>query len=191
MPNFPYSMILQASGPLLARCLPTWEAAMGSCFHFELLVRLLAQKHLGGESVTRDIGDRGTRPGLLSRLFETLEFSEEEQAFLPKCNTLRNKLIHCEPDGVLRVVRELVPGFDPENRVHKHELPPGGSGEAILETLESQRGAVPVQSTSSRTDGFLGWMIQATVDGTFELAVELLGRGMAIVDSKSDQQSAV
>jgi len=35
---------------MLARCLPKWEAAMGACFQFELVVRLLAGKFFAGES---------------------------------------------------------------------------------------------------------------------------------------------
>jgi hypothetical protein len=116
---------------------------MGSCFHFELLVRLLAQKHFSGESVTRDIGDRGNQQGLLSRLFQTLTFSEDEKLFLPKRNTVRNKLIHCEPDALLRIVQELVPAFNPPSIASKLTFPQPGSAETILAALESQRGAIP------------------------------------------------
>lgn len=158
---------------------------MGSCFHFELLVRLLAQKHFAGESVTRDIADGRRGEGLLSLLFGKLTFTDEERAFLPKCNRLRNKLIHCEPDGVLKVVQELVPAFDPSSNVRKFVFPPDSTGETIMRVLDAHEDAVDVQDTTSRTDGFLGWMMQAATDGTFDLAVELLQYGMAIVDAKS------
>src|SRR5260370_22767373 len=93
-----------ADSPMLAFSLPRWEEAMLSCFHFEVKVRLLAGKVFPAESVTREIGD--TKNGLLVLLFQRLTFSDNEKAFLPKCNTLRNKLIHCEPDAVRRLGQE-------------------------------------------------------------------------------------
>jgi hypothetical protein len=42
--SFPLSPVLYQHSPALLSCLPKWEAAMGSCFHFEVAVRLLAQK---------------------------------------------------------------------------------------------------------------------------------------------------
>jgi hypothetical protein len=169
---------------MLAKCLPHWEAAMGSCFHFELAVRLLAQKFFAGESVTRDIGDRPGRDGLLTMLFGRVPFDEGERAFLPKCNTLRNKLIHCEPDALLRVIRELAPDFRPPSLVQQVEIGGTGSGAEILRALETLEGAVDVMTTTSRAEGFVGWMLQAAADGTFRIAVELLQRGMDVLDSK-------
>lgn len=173
---------------MLALSLPKWDAAMGSCFHFELVVRLLAQKFFAGESVTRDIADGRKGKGLLTLLFGRVNFSAEEKAFLPSCNTLRNKLIHCEPDGVQRIVQELLPGRNPKSVVQQIRFRPESSGAEILETIQTQKGAVDVLATTSRSDGFLGWMLQAAVDGTFEHAATILRRGVMIVDSKSDSE---
>src|SRR5690348_13402023 len=93
---FPTSEMLYRFGPALGSCLPAWEGAMGACFHFEVIVRLAANRFFPTESVTRDIGTGSKEKGLLELLFAKLEFSTGEKAFLPKCNTLRNKIIHCE-----------------------------------------------------------------------------------------------
>ena len=182
--DFPRISLHQQS-PLLELCLPKWQTAMAACFHFELLVRLLAQKFFAGESVTRDVADGRKGDGLLTLLFGRLEFSSDERLFLPKCNTLRNKLIHCEPDALLRVVRELAPEFTPRSMVRRLTLEEQASGAQILAAIQTQDGAVDVMNTTSRADGFLGWMIQSASDGTFELATELLRRGMVMVDSKT------
>jgi hypothetical protein len=186
--TFPQSLALYRSSPMLALCLPKWDAAMGSCFHFELVVRLLAQKFFAGESVTRDIADGKKGDGLLTLLFRRVNFTEAEKTFLPKCNTLRNKLIHCEPDGVLRIVQELLPGLNPKSVVQQLRFPPASSGAEILETIQTQKGAVDVLATTSRSDGFLGWMLQAAGDGTFDHATTILRHGLTIVDSKSDSE---
>jgi len=178
-------MSLHQQSPMLELCLPKWQAAMVACFQFELVVRLLAQKWFAGESVTRHIGDGSKGMGLLSLLFLKLEFSPEERVFLPRCNTLRNKLIHCEPDALLRIVRELEPQFNPASAVRRTTLEPGASGADILSAIATQAGAVDMMSTTSQSDGFLGWMLQAASDGTFEAATELLIRGMTIVEAKT------
>ncbi len=158
---------------------------MLSCFHFEVKVRLLAGKVFPAESVTREIGD--TKNGLLVLLFQRLTFSDNEKAFLPKCNTLRNKLIHCEPDAVRRLVQELIPSFQPPSMVQQIPIPDNATGAAILDVLADRAGAVDVAETLSRNDGFSGWMIQAANDGTFDLAAEIFRRGIAIISDKAQQ----
>jgi hypothetical protein len=170
---------------MLGLSLPKWEAAMGSCFHFELVVRLLAGIKFPSESVNRDIADGKKGEGLLTLLFRQMSFTDEERAFLPKCNTLRNKLIHCEPDAVLRLVQDLVPGFQPPSVMKQFNISPGASGTDILQMIVSREGATDVLKTSSRKQGFTGWMVQAAQDGTFDQANALLGRGIAIVDSRA------
>jgi hypothetical protein len=181
--------------PAVAFALPHWEEAMLSCFHFEMKVRLLAGKFYPGESVTTDIGDKGkavqggkaAKPGLLSMLFQRpkLPFTADEKTFLPKCNTLRNKLIHCEPDGVRKLVQELLPAFQPPNKVTSLKFGVGASGAAILDALKTQKGAVPVAATPSRQDGFFGWMLQAAGDGTFDLAAGIFKHGIGIITAKA------
>jgi hypothetical protein len=188
--QFPLSQDLYRLGPVLGFFLPVWEGAMGSCFHFELIVRMTANRFFPTESVTRDIGNGPKGQGLLDLLFGKLNFAAEEQSFLPKCNTLRNKLIHCEPEAVLRLVQELVPQFRPESVAQQLPLPPESRGR-ILEVLETRTGAVDVLETSSRTDGFLGWIIQAGSDGTFHLATEIFRRGVVTLDARLKEFDAL
>src|SRR4051794_29966374 len=155
---------MMADSPMLAMALPSWEEAMASCFHFEMKVRLLAGVFFPAESVTRDIGDKTNGKqkvdGLLILVFQKFAFTSEEKAFLTKCNTFRNKLIHCEPDAVRRLVQELDPTFLPPFIVEQIALPQGATGKDVLEIITTRKGAVPVPETSSRSDGFAGWMIQ-------------------------------
>jgi hypothetical protein len=176
-----------ADAPVLAVSLPHWEEAMLSCFHFEMQVRLLAGKFHPAKSVTTDIGDKKGHPGLLTMLFQRpkLAFTAAEKSFLPKCNTLRNKLIHCEPDAVRKLVQELTPTFQPPNVVHLFRLPVGASGTAILEMLKTRKGAVNVSATTSRQDGFFGWMLQASKDGTFDMAAGIFRFGIGIMKAKA------
>jgi hypothetical protein len=182
--HFPLSQDLYKLGPALGFCLPVWEGAMGSCFHFELMVRLAANRFFPTESVTRDVGTGAKGQGLLDLLFGKLAFSDDERRFLPKCNTLRNKLIHCEPDGVLRLVQEIVPDFRPPSVAQQITLSAGPSGKDVLEAIETKKGAVDVLNTVSREQGFLGWMIQSTGDGTFPLAAQIFGRAVMIIDAR-------
>ena len=185
MTLFPHSMDLYRSSPMLGLSLPKWEEAMGSCFHFELVVRLLANTSFPAESVTRDVADGKKGTGLLTLLFQHLPFTDEEKAFLPKCNTLRNKLIHCEPDAVARLVKELNPGFNPPPAVSLLRISPDASGADILNVLNTREGAIDVRDTNSRLDGFAGWTLQAAGDGTFDQAVATLRRGIQVLDSKA------
>src|SRR4051794_36934294 len=110
---------LLSHNPSLAFALGPWERAMVACFRFEVTVRQLAGKFYPGESVTTEIGDKNGKPGLMAMLFDRpkLAFTIAEKDFLPKCNRLRNKLIHCEPDAVRRLVQELWPVFQPADTV--------------------------------------------------------------------------
>jgi hypothetical protein len=180
--------ILREADETLNISLPQWEGAMRACFHFEVIVRILAQKHFLGESITRDVADGKKGEGLLTLLFRLLTFTEEEKLYLLRCNSLRNKLIHCEPDGVLRVLREIMPDFAPPNRAFRINLSGGESGAELVTTIQTMRGAVPVQRTSSREDGFLGWMLESAANGTFLFAVEVFVGAVRIVDSKADQE---
>lgn len=186
-PLFLQSLPLYRSSPTLALCLPKWEQAMGACFHFELCVRLLAQKHFLGESVSTDVGDQKRKPGLLTMLFGRLQFSDEEREFLPKCNRLRNKLIHCEPDKVVAVLREIVPEFRPTNKIQELKFGAEASAEEMIEVIRTRRNAINVQDTTSRQEGFLGWMMQAAHDGTFHLTAQVLGKAIMILNSKATQ----
>lgn len=164
--------------------LPHWEDAMGSCFHFELVVRLLAGKFWPAESVTNKIGDQPGKPGLLTKLFQEVPFTAVEKEFLPKCNTLRNKLIHCEPDALARLIQDLVPTFQPPNLVQQIPLPDTTTSGSIIAAIEHRTGAVDVQATVSREEGFFGWMLQAAGDGTFDHAIAILKRGVETVRAK-------
>ena len=139
------------------------------------------------QSVTTDIGDKKGQPGLLTTLFQRpkLALTAAERSFLPKCNTLRNKLIHCEPDAVRKLVQELTPTFQPPNLVQLFRLQPGASGTAILDMLKTKKGAVNVSATTSRQDGFFGWMLQASKDGTFDMAAGIFGFGIGIMKAKA------
>jgi hypothetical protein len=190
-PPFPFSRSIYEMSPNLANCLPSWETAMGTCFHFEVAVRLLAQKHFAGRSITENVGDRENngkkKPGLLSLLFAKLSFSDEEKSFLPQCNHMRNKIIHCEPDALQAAIKEMKPDFAPRAKVVRMRLPAGAKSEEMISVLENQTNAVPVKETSTRADGFYGWMWEAACDGTFETATNLLGSGIRIINSKAMQ----
>jgi hypothetical protein len=177
-----------ADAPMLALSLPRWEEAMLSCFHFEVNVRLLAGKFFPAESVTREIGD--LKNGLLILLYQVLAFTDSEKTFLSKANTLRNKLIHCEPDAVRRLVQELVPAFQPPNVIQQIPLSENVTGAAIADALVNRTGAVNVADTSSRDEGFLGWMIQAAGDGTFDLAARSFKHAIGIIGVKARQTDA-
>jgi len=167
---------------MLAQSLPAWESAMGACFHFELIARLLAGRYFPAESVSLELAGQGKKPGLLSLLFDRLDFDDEEQAFLRECVRLRNKLVHCEPDAVQRIVRGLQPTFTPPNLVVQGKFPEGASGSEILEAIQGSGGKVDVGATVSREEGFLGWMLQASQDGTFELATRSLDEGISMLN---------
>lgn len=164
---------------------------MGTCFHFEVAVRLLAQKHFAGRSITENVGGQekndAKNPGLLSLLFTKLSFSDEEKSFLRQCNHLRNKIIHCEPDALQAAIKAMKPDFAPAAKVVRGHFPKGANSEETRSVLENQTNAVPVKETSTRTDGFYGWMWEAASDGTFEMATNLLGRGIHIINSKAVQ----
>lgn len=167
---------------MLGVALPQWLAAMKACFIFELSVRILAQKRFPKESIERDIGDRGKSEGLLSLLFREWTFTTEERDFLPVCNKLRNKLIHCEPDVLYKIVQELDPTFHPPPRVTRVKLP------GDLSTVEPTHVAL-VKDTTTREDGFVGWMMEAASNGTFAKAMGLLKRGSSILQAKSQQEN--
>jgi len=160
---------------------------MGTSFHFEVSVRLLSQKNFGGRSITQDIAESGNKPGLLKMLFGKLAFTDEEKAFLPQCNRLRNKIIHCEQDALQKAVREMKPDFVPRPQVTRTRFPKGSDPEEMLAALQNRTDAVPVQATSTRADGFYGWMLEAACDGTFETAIDLLGRGIGMINAKAAQ----
>ena len=180
---FPHGDGLRASGPILGTFLWAWEAAMGSCFHFELSARLLAQVRFARESIELDLG---ARAGLLALLFRHWPFTDDEKDFLPKCNTMRNKIIHCEPDTLYKIVREIDPSFTPPPHVRSVTLDEHASGSEILDAITTQRGVVDVKNTTTRDQGFSGWMMEAASNGTFAKAVEILGRGIAILRSKAE-----
>lgn len=175
---------------VLTFSLPKWEDAMGSCFLFEAHVRLLAGKYFAGESVSRNLGDGPpdkdgrVTPGLLTMLFRKIEFSDQEQDLLRKCNGIRNKLIHCEPDALMRALQKMVVNFKPPNQVIELNIGVNATGAEIIEILQTQRGAVPVQNTVSRERGFHGWMLEAATNGTFEVAVEVFRWAIDILNPK-------
>ena len=170
--------------------LPAWERAVGACFHYEVMVRILAQKHFAGESIKKDIADKGKGKGkgkgLLTMLFEALSFSQPEQEFLLRCNYPRNKLIHCEPDAVLRVLQQIEPNFKPTDAAFMMKL--ADEEPDLLGRLQTLSGVVRVQTTSSREEGFVGWMLEAAGNGTFALAAQVFVRAVQVVNSKVDQE---
>ncbi len=168
---------------MLGTFLWAWEAAMGSCFHFELSARLLAQVRFARESIDLDLG---ARDGLLPLLFRHWPFTDDEKDFLPKCNALRNKIIHCEPDALYRIVNKIDPSFMPPPHVRSLTLDEHASGSEILAAITTHDGSVAVNSTTTRDQGFSGWMMEAASNGTFAKAVEILGRGIAILRSKGE-----
>ena len=175
-----------SDSPALAIALPQWGEAMLGCFAFEAKVRLLAGKFFLGESVTREIGD--PKDGLLTLLFEKLDFTDGEETFLRRCTTLRNKLIHCEPDAVQRLVTELVPAFRPQVAMFQFHFPEGCLTPAVVrDAVENRTGRVPVTQTVSRHDGFIGWMMQAGCDGTFDVAAKILRAAIDIISAKALQ----
>jgi hypothetical protein len=173
--------------PVLAIALPHWGEAMLGCFAFEAKVRLLAGKFFLGESVKREIGD--PKDGLLTLLFNKLQFTDEEQKFLRSCNRLRNKLIHCEPDAVQILVLELVPAFRPGAAMVRFEVPKSGLTDSFVrDSVEDPSTGTPGINTISKQDGFIGWLLQAGCDGTFDVAAQIFRAAIAIVSAKAMAQ---
>jgi hypothetical protein len=172
--------------PGLSIAISPWENAMRACFRFEVEVRLTAGRKHPADSVSMNIGDHGDKPGLLTLLFGDgeLAFDEQEQNLLRKCNTLRNKLIHCEPDAVQRLVRELISDFTPTNLVEQVKISEDTSPAEFEEILQTREGAQPVLNTFSKEQGFYGWMIQAAGDGTFNHAAKILAKASAHIHSR-------
>jgi hypothetical protein len=176
---------LYKADPALAFSLPAWENAMGACFLLEAVVRLFAGKFFPGESVRLDLGDKSSKqPGLLTLLFSKVDFTESEREILRKSVGLRNKLIHCEPDVLQARLKELVSGFNPSGEVFQLRFPDGATAPEMIQIMQTRAGAIPVQETVSRTNGFLGWMMEAASDGTFEVAQGVFRIAIAIVHSK-------
>ncbi len=176
----------------VALALPPWEIAMRACFRFELEVRLTVGRKRPADSVALDIGDKhykgNPRPGLLSLLFEQYEFSPKEQEFIRKCNTLRNKLIHCEPDKVQELAMELARGFSPQNLVTNIPIPDDASGADVKRILTNLEGASPVRNTTARDQGFFGWMLQAAGDGTFSVAAGAIAHATRIIHERTKDE---
>lgn len=173
-----------SDSPLLATALPQWARAMLGCFTVEVKVRLLAGKYFPSESVAKDIGAQ--EGGLLELLFAKLAFSDDEKAFLRRCIKLRNKLIHCEPDKVRSLVQEFDPTFRPPNLFKKFRVPEGGlTAAVVVDAVTNGTGGVNVIGTRSRDEGFLGWMLQAAEDGTFDRAAEIFRQGGNIISGKA------
>jgi hypothetical protein len=182
-----YLRQVASDSPILAVALPHWGEAMLGCFAFEAKVRLLAGKFFLGESVKREIGD--PKEGLLTLLFNKLDFTDDEQKFFRVCNNLRNKLIHCEPDAVQRLVTELVPTFRPMATVYRFKVPESGLTASIIRNAaENHTGGLPVVDTVSRQDGFAGWLLQAGRDGTFDAAAWAFQAAVAIISAKAAQE---
>ena len=119
-------------------------------------------------------------------LFEKLDFTDDEETLLRKCTTLRNKLIHCEPDAVQRLVTELLPAFRPQVAMFQFHFPKGGLTPAVVRNaVENRTDGVPVTQTVSRQDGFIGWMMQAGYDGTSGLATKILRATIDIISAKA------
>ncbi len=174
----------EASGsPSLANALPHWARAMLGCFTVEAKVRLLAGKYFPSESVTKEIGTDG---GLLDLLFGKLGFSDEEKTFLRRCIKLRNKLIHCEPDKVRSILQEIDPTFQPPNLFKKFSVPEGGLTDAVvIDAVTNGTGGVNVVGTKSRDEGFMGWMLQAAGDGTFDRAAKIFTQAGDLINNKA------
>jgi hypothetical protein len=98
---------------------------------------------------------------------------------------MRNKLIHCEPDALLRLIQELEPGFRPPPRVKELRFEHGATGAEMLATLQTLKGATYVANTTSRERGFYGWMLEAASNGTFEAASLLLRHGVEVLNQKA------
>ena len=52
----------------------------------------------------------------------------------------------------------MKPDFAPRAKVVRMRLPNGENSEEMISVLENQTNAVPVKETSTRADGFYGWM---------------------------------
>jgi hypothetical protein len=179
-----YLRYVASNSPVLAVALPHWGEAMLGCFAFEAKVRLLAGKFFRGESVKREIGD--PKDGLLTLFSNKLDFSDNEQKFLRTCNKLRNKLIHCEPDAVQSLVMELMPDFRPQAAMVRFKVPEGGlTASFVRDSAENPSGGTPVVDTVSRQDGFIGWLLQAGCDGTFDVAAQVFRVAMDIIRAKA------
>jgi hypothetical protein len=57
--------------------------------------------------------------------------------------------------------------------------------DALVRAVTTGEGAIDVRDTHSRSEGFLGWVLQAAGDGTFGQAVAAFGQGIRILDSKA------
>jgi hypothetical protein len=185
---FPMTEHLITTHPILAHALPPWEGAMVSCFQWEMMVRLAAGKFWPGLSVATSIGDskgkngQPGKPGLLTMLYGKLPFTDDEKLFLNQSQKVRNKLIHCQPDALLKEIQVIWAKFKPPEKSQMIRLPNDGS--AIREVLETQRGAVPVQSTVSEQDGFVGWMLEAASTKIFEQANAIFRDAVEIIEKK-------
>lgn len=187
--RFSLSLDVYKANPALAFCLPRWEAAMGACFLLEAEVRLAAGKYFPAESVGLELGDKSpSKRGLLTLLFSRVQFEEGEQVVLRKCVGLRNKLIHCEPDALQKQLKELVQDFEPQGQVVQMRFPEGATAAEMIKIVQTRAGAVPVQETVSRSEGFHGWMLEASANGTFEMAVEVFRVAIAMINSKLSPQ---
>jgi len=162
---------------MLGISLPRWDEAMLACFHFELQVRLLASKYFPSESVVDKTAD------LLKLLYKKIPFAQDEKVRLTRCNQLRNKLIHCEPDALLKLVKESNPGFCPAPVVREVDIPQ--STLTISKLFGAIARAVNVQSTSSRDAGFQGWMMESASNGTFTQVTAMLNDGTALLFEKA------
>jgi len=172
--------------PILATAFPQWARAMLGSFTVEAKVRLLAGKYFPSESVTKEVGADG---GLLDLLFGKLAFSDDEKTFLRRCIRLRNKLIHCEPDKVRSILQEIDPAFQPLNLFKRFSVPEGGLTKAgVIDAITNGTGGVNVVGTKSRDEGFMGWMLQAAGDGTFDQAAEIFTQAGDLINDKARQK---
>lgn len=173
--------------PMLRMVLPIWNAVALHCAWFELQVRLAAGVTDPAASVNKNIGGEH---GLLTVLFEGGGYEEGDQQLLRSCAVIRNKLLHCEPDALLRELRKLDPTFEPPRAVTQVNLGNAASGAEIRDALATQEGAVSVQDTVSREAGFFGWMMEAAATGVFARAVEVLARGIEVLASRPEPHAA-
>jgi len=162
--------------PMLAMVLPEWNELALRCAWFELKVRLVAGETHPGESVSN--GRLGGDNGLLSLIFGTRPFDAAQQELLRSCVRVRNKVVHCEPDALLRELQKVDPTFSPPPTVTQLSVDGAQSGAEIREALETRRNAVAVQDTNSRKEGFFGWMLEAKNSGIFDKAIEVMERGI-------------
>lgn len=158
----------------LAKSLPT--AAMGACFHFELMIRLL----VGRDDPPARLRKRSS---ILARLKPHFAAAREWE-YLDDCSELRNKLTHCELDAVRKIVLRRVPDFKPRDLVHEAKVEDGAPILPQRERMQRLENTIAVSQTFSRSNGFMGWMLQGSQDGTFELATVVLERGVDLLNAK-------